>query len=63
LLEASDVPEVIRCVLHCMPEGVEGWLCSLEVLEVIYCVLLCMLEGVEGRLCSLEVWRRWRCRR
>ena len=47
--------EVIRCVLLCMSEGVEGRLCSLEVLEVIRCVLLCMLEGVEARFCSLEV--------
>jgi len=49
-----EVPEMIRCVL-CMPEGVEGRVCSLEVLEVIRCVLLCMLAAVDGGFCLLEV--------
>jgi len=30
--EVLEVPEVIRCVLFCMLEAVEGRLCSLEVL-------------------------------
>jgi len=47
LLEVSEVLRVIRCVLLCMLEGLEGELCLLEVLEVIRCVLLCSL-GVAG---------------
>src|SRR5436189_2234689 len=35
LLEALEVPEVMRCVL----------LCVLEVPEAMRCVLLCMLEA------------------
>src|SRR6266480_4528533 len=46
--------EVIRCVLLCMREALEGGLCLLEALEVMRRVL-CMLEGVEGELCLLEV--------
>ena len=36
------MPELIRCVLRCMPEAVEGELCLLEVLEA----MRCMLEAV-----------------
>ena len=53
-----EVLEVIRCVLLCMPEAVEGGLCLQEVQEVpevIRCVLLCVMEAVEGTLCLLEV--------
>ena len=56
-----EVLEVMRCVLLCMLEAVEGVLCSLKLLEVLEvpevmrCVLLCMLEAVEGGLCLLEV--------
>ena len=53
----SEVPEVMRSVLLCMLEAVEGWLCLLEVSEVsevMRCVLLCILEAVEGGLCSME---------
>jgi len=32
--EMLEVPEVIRCMLLCMPEAVEGRLCSLEDCEV-----------------------------
>ena len=48
--------EVMRCVLLCIPEAVEGGLRLLEVLEVsevlevMRCVLR-MLEAVEGGLC------------
>ncbi len=38
LLETSDAPEVMRCVLLCMLEAVEFRLCSLEVMEVMRCV-------------------------
>jgi len=58
------VPEVIRCVLLCMLEAVEGRLRLLEVPEVMRSVLLCLLEVPEVMrcvlLCSLEGWR---CRR
>ena len=53
-----EVAEVIRCVLLCMLEAVEGVLGLLEVLdmpEVIRCVLLCMQEDMEGVLCLLEM--------
>jgi len=43
----SEGPEVMRCVLLCMPDVPEG----------MRGVLLCMLEVVEGALCL------WRCRR
>ena len=64
LLDVLDVPEVMRCVLLCMLEAVEGRLCLLEVLampdvldapDVTRGVLLCMFEAVEGGLCLLEV--------
>ena len=35
LLEALEVPEVMRCVLLCLPEVVEGGLCSLELRQVL----------------------------
>jgi hypothetical protein len=71
LLEALEVPKVLdvmRCVLLCMLEVVEGdalcaalyaegrgvALCFLEALEAIICVLLCVLEGVECELFLLE---------
>ncbi len=44
------MPAVMRCVLLCMLEVVEGRFC---LPEVIRCVLLCMLEAVEGGLYSL----------
>ncbi len=49
-----DVPELIRCVLLCRLEVVDGELCLLEVVEVMRSVLLRMLEAVEGVLCLLE---------
>jgi len=33
LREVLEVPEVIRCVLLCMLEAVEGKLCLLEVMR------------------------------
>ena len=59
-----DLPEVMRCVLLCMLEAVEGRLCireavevseMLEVLGVIRCAEFCMLEAEEDRFCLLEV--------
>ena len=47
------LPEVIRCMLLCMPEAEVGRLC---LPEVIRCMLLWMLETVEGSLCLLEVF-------
>ena len=44
-----EAPELMRCVLLCTLEVVEGELCPLEVSEVpevMRCVLLCMLEVV-----------------
>ena len=32
--EVLEVSEVIRCVLLCMLEAMEGWLCLVEELEV-----------------------------
>jgi len=49
------VLEVLRCVLLCMLEAVEGGLRLLEVPEVMRCVLLYMLEAVEGGRCMLKV--------
>ncbi len=46
--------EVMRCVLLCMLEAVDGELYLLEVLEMICRALLCMLEVVEDELCLLE---------
>jgi len=58
-----EVPEVIRCVLLCMMEAVEGSLCLLEVLEVpevMRCVLsVCWRPRRVGSAC----WRCWICRR
>ena len=59
-----EVPEVMRCVLLCMLEAVEGGLCLLEILEapkVMCCVLFCMLDAVEGGLSLLEVLEVMRC--
>jgi len=56
-----EVLEVMRFMLLCVLDAVEGRLCSLavlEMLEVMRCMLLHMLDAVEGRLCSLEVMRR-----
>ena len=67
-----EVVEVMRCVLLCIVEVVEGAVCLLEALEVpdvMRCVLLCMLEVPEVMrhvlLCMLEaaddglcLWRR-----
>jgi len=55
-----DVPEVMRCMLLCILEAVEGELClltALEVLEVMRRVRICMPEAAEG-----EFFCR-RCRR
>ena len=49
-----EMPEVIRCVLLCTLEAVEGRLSMLEVLVVMRRVL-CMLEAEESELCFLEV--------
>ena len=49
VLKVLEVPEVMRCVLLCKLEAVEGGLCLLEVLdvpEVMRCVLFFMLEAV-----------------
>jgi len=43
--------EVMRSVLLCMQEAVEGGFCLMEVAEVpevMRCVLLCILESCEG---------------
>ena len=56
-----EVLEMMRLVLFCMLEAVEGDLCWLEVLEVTCCVLLHMLEAVDGKLCLLEVLEVMRC--
>src|SRR6266480_716740 len=59
-----EVPEVKRCMLLCILEAVDNWLCLLEEFEapeVMRCVLLCMLEAVDGRLCSLEAPEVMRC--
>jgi len=51
VLEALEVTGVMRCVLLCMLEAVEGEFCLLEVLdvlEVMRCMLLCTLEAVES---------------
>ena len=52
-LRLLEVLEVMRCVLLCMLEALEGVFCLLEVMEVICCVLLCMLDAVEGVRCIL----------
>jgi len=59
--------DVMRCVLLCVLEAVEGRLYLLEVLEVpgmMRCVLLSMLgtlEALESGLCLLEVSEVMRC--
>ena len=56
ILEAVlGVVEVIRCVLLCMLEVVEGRLCLLEVLEVPELMRRVLLYILEGRLCMLLV--------
>ena len=57
--EVLQVPEVMRCVRFCMPEGVEGGLCLLEELEA----MRCMLKSVEGRLCLRRFRRCHSCQR
>ena len=39
MLEALEVPDVMRCVLLCILEAVEGGFCLLETPEVIRCLL------------------------
>ncbi len=59
-----EVLEVMRCVLLCMLEAVDGELClqeALEAAEVVCCVLVCMLEAVECGICLLEVLEVIRC--
>ena len=66
LQEALEVPEVMRCVLLCMLEAVEGGLCLLEALEVpevIRCLLLCMLEVAENGLISIAAIFSLQCDR
>src|SRR6266480_3295717 len=56
--------EVMRRVLLCMLEAVEGGLGVLEAPEAMRSVLLCMLEAMEGGLClleTLEVLEAMRC--
>ena len=48
------MPEVIRCVLLCTLEAVDGRFSLLEVVVVMRRVL-CMLEAEESGLCLLEV--------
>src|SRR6266480_2259725 len=47
--------EVIRCVLLCVPDAMEGEPYLLELLEAMRCVLLCIPEAVKGGFCLLEV--------
>ena len=63
MLEVLKVPEVMRRVLLCMLEAVEGEICLLEVPKVMRCVLFRMLDDVEGVLCLLEVLEMIECRR
>src|SRR6266480_468410 len=46
-----EVPDVIRCVLRCMLEAVEGRICLLEVIRRVFR----MMEAVERGLRLLEV--------
>jgi len=58
VLDVLEMSEVMRCVLLCMLEVVEGELSLFNVLEVpedMRCTLLYMLEAVEDALSSLEV--------
>ncbi len=48
---------VLRSVLICMLEAVNGVLLVLEVPDGVRCVLFCMLELVEGVLCAGACWR------
>ena len=50
MLDVPEMPEVLRRVLLCMLEAVEGRLCLLKVLEVVRCMLLCMLQDLESGL-------------
>ena len=62
--EALEVLEVMRHVLVCMFEAVDGELCLLQVpkmMDVMRCVLVCMMEAVGGGLCLLEVSEVMRC--
>jgi len=56
----AGVPELMRCVLLCMSEAVEGRLRLLEVLGVLECQRV-------RTACSSVCWRPWRvssvCRR
>ena len=47
-----EVPKLMRRVLLCVLEAVEGELCLLEELEVTLCMRLYTMEAVEHRLCS-----------
>lgn len=38
------MPKMMCCLLLCMQDAVEGWLCMLEGPEVMHCVLLWLLE-------------------
>ncbi len=65
MVDVPEVLEVMRSMLHCLLEIVDGALCSLEVPELMQCVLPCMLEVVDGALCLrevLEVPEMMRCR-
>ena len=53
------MPDVMRCVLFCMLEAVEGELFLLEDLKVMCCVLLSMLGAVQYEL-SFEVSKLWK---
>ena len=52
MIEALTVLEVMRRVLRCILQAVDGEPCLLEVLEVLEVMrsmLLCMLEAVERK--------------
>ena len=55
LLKLLEMPGLMRCVLFCIREAVEGGLFLLDVPKVMRCVLLYMLETVEGGLCYGDV--------
>ena len=59
VLVVPEVPDVMRCVLLCILEAVEGGLCLLNVREApepIRCVLLCMPEAVKVGICCWKCW-------
>src|SRR5437667_223740 len=69
VLDVLGVPELMRCVVLCMLEGVEGGLCALETSDRrrtgrtggdALCGLY-MSEAVEGEVCLLEVRESMRC--